>query len=230
MFDTWTPEPRLLPAFSAAVRKSPAVYLSPFHLEYLPPVSTWIPTLPYLTYLPTYLERINNVNYTPMLCTSGPGQWEQSLPPINAWQSNKLRWKVEIIRTSVGSMAFTWKNPAFFPKQFTVRGSQRFKEWSPWPAGLSPTSFHLSPSSFHLSPSSFHLSPTLVVVGVSALVRWPCSILFMCLPGLSLLSALCRWPCSISILLSPRSVTGVSLSIGHEAIHLSPRSVTAGAM
>ena len=24
MFDTWTPEPRLLPAFSAAVRKSPA--------------------------------------------------------------------------------------------------------------------------------------------------------------------------------------------------------------
>ena len=46
-----------------------------------------------------------------------------------------------------------------FPKQFTVRGSQCFKEWSPWcwmvwsgPAGLSPTSFYLSPSSFHLSP------------------------------------------------------------------------------
>ena len=40
----------------------------------------------------------------------------------------------------------------------------------------------------------------------------------MCLPGLSLVvSALCRWPCSISILLSPRSVTGVSLSVGHEA-------------
>ena len=39
-----------------------------------------------------------------------------------------------------------------------------------------------------------------------------------CLPGLSLLvSALFRWPCSISILLSPRSVTGVPLSIGHEA-------------
>ena len=71
--------------------------------------------------------------------------------------------------------------------------------------------------------------------------------LFMCLPGLSLVvSALCRWPCSISILLSPRSVIGVSLSIGHEAflficlpgpsllvpcsisIHLSPRSVTGG--
>ena len=42
--------------------------------------------------------------------------------------------------------------------------------------------------------------------------------LFMCLPGLSLVvSALCRWPCSISILLSPRSVTVVSLSVGHEA-------------
>ena len=69
----------------------------------------------------------------------------------------------------------------------------------------------------------------------------------MCLPGLSLvMSALFRWPCSISILLSPRSVTGVSLSIGHEAflficlpgpsllvpcsisIHLSFRSVTGG--
>ena len=42
--------------------------------------------------------------------------------------------------------------------------------------------------------------------------------LFICLSGLSLVvSALCRWPCSISILLSPRSVTGVSLSIGHES-------------
>ena len=69
----------------------------------------------------------------------------------------------------------------------------------------------------------------------------------MCLPGLSLVvSALCRWPCSISILLSRRSVTGVSLSLGHEAflficvpgpsllvpcsisIHLSFRSVTGG--
>ena len=41
----------------------------------------------------------------------------------------------------------------------------------------------------------------------------------MCLPGLSLVvSALFRWPCSASILLSPRSVTGVSLSIGHEAL------------
>ena len=63
-----------------------------------------------------------------------------------------------------------------FPHQFTVRGSQCFKEWSPWcwgsrpaclplpficlpgsvlvvgfPAGLSPTSFYLSPTSF-LSP------------------------------------------------------------------------------
>ena len=71
--------------------------------------------------------------------------------------------------------------------------------------------------------------------------------LFICLSGLSLVvSALCRWPCSISILLSPRSVAGVSLSIGHEAflficlpgpsllvpcsisIHLSFRSVTGG--
>ena len=55
--------------------------------------------------------------------------------------------------------------------------------------------------------------------------------LFLCLPGLSLVSALFRWPCSISIHVSPRSVTaGVRpfrwpCSI---SIHLSPRSVTAG--
>ena len=83
--------------------------------------------------------------------------------------------------------------------------------------------------------------------GLSALFCRQCSSLFICLPGLSLLvSALFRWPCSTSILLSPRSVTGVSLSIGHEAflficlpgpsllvpcsisIHLSFRSVTGG--
>ena len=63
---------------------------------------------------------------------------------------------------------------------------------------------------------------------VSALFHWRCwcpplsvgpaAFLFMCLSGPSLVvSALFRWPCSISILLSPRSVTGVSLSIGHEA-------------
>ena len=79
---------------------------------------------------------------------------------------------------------------SYFPKQFTVRGSQCFKEWSPsgsrpaclplpficlpvlficlpgwvlvvgFPAGLSPASFHVFPTSFHLSPTSFHLSPT----------------------------------------------------------------------
>ena len=77
----------------------------------------------------------------------------------------------------------------FFPKQFTVRGSQCFKEWSPWcwmvwsgsrPACLPlpficlPVLFiclpgwvivvgfpaGLSPTSFHLSPTSSHLSPT----------------------------------------------------------------------
>ena len=76
-----------------------------------------------------------------------------------------------------------------FPKQFTVRGSQCFKEWSPWcwmvwsgsrPACLPlpficlPVLFiclqssvlvvgfaaGLSPTSFHLSPTSFHLSPS----------------------------------------------------------------------
>ena len=121
---------------------------------------------------------------------------------------------------------------------------------------------------FHWSCSiSMHLSPRSVTAGVRpfplamqdfySFVSQVCycwcppfsaghvAFLFMCLPGLSLvMSALFRWACSISILLSPRSVTGVSLSIGHEAflficlpgpsllvpcsisIHVSPRPVT----
>ena len=52
---------------------------------------------------------------------------------------------------------------------------------------------------------------------VSALFRWPCNISIH-LPGLSLLvSAIVRWSCNISIHMCPRSVTGVSLCIGHEA-------------
>ena len=84
--------------------------------------------------------------------------------------------------------AAPWATPGvFFPKQYTVRGSQCFKEWLPWcwmvwsgsrPACLplpsfvsqcfsfvSQASFHLSPTSFHLSPSSFHLSPRLGACG-----------------------------------------------------------------
>ena len=86
-----------------------------------------------------------------------------------------------------------------FPKQFTVRGSQCFKEWSPWcwmvwsgsqpaclPLPLSPSSFQsgfpagLSPTSFHLPPNSFHLSPPLLP--------------FICLPLLFIVSqAGCLW-------------------------------------
>ena len=86
-----------------------------------------------------------------------------------------------------------------FPKQFTVRGSQCFKEWSPWcwmvwsgsqpaclPLPLSPSSFQsgfpagLSPTSFHLPPNSFHLSPR--------------PLPFICLPLLFIVSqAGCLW-------------------------------------
>ena len=78
---------------------------------------------------------------------------------------------------------------SFFPKKFTVRGSQCFKEWSPWCwmvwSGSRPSCLPLPficlpvlficlpgwllvvgfPTSFHLSPSSFHLSPTLGACG-----------------------------------------------------------------
>ena len=56
------------------------------------------------------------------------------------------------------------------------------------------------------------------------------ALLFICLPGLSLLvSALLRWPCRISIHLSPRSVAaGVRPLPCNISIHLSPRSVTGG--
>ena len=94
-----------------------------------------------------------------------------------------------------------------------------------FPAGLSPTSLHVSPIF-----SRFFCLPCLSLL-ISALFRWPCSISIH-VPGLSLLvPALVRWPCSISILLSCRSVTGVSLCIGHEAfLFICLRSVTAGAM
>ena len=105
-----------------------------------------------------------------------------------------------------------------FPKQFTVRGSQCFKEWSMvalvldglvgFPAGLSPTSFHLSP---------ICLPGWVLVVGFPAEVC-PCwrppfsaghvTVLLICFPGLSLLvSALLRWRCNISIHSLSRSVT-----------------------
>ena len=97
-------------------------------------------------------------------------------------------------------------------------------------------------SHFLLFVSRFFCLPCLSLL-ISAHFRWPCSISIH-VPGLSLLvSALVRWPRSISILLSCRSVTGVSLCIGHEAflficlpgpsllvpcsIHLFPKSVTA---
>ena len=119
---------------------------------------------------------------------------------------------------------------------------------------------------------SIHVSPRPVTGGVRPFSLAHAACLFICLRGLSLLvSALFRWRCNISIhvsqachwwcppfsagisiLASPRSVAGVSFSIGHEAflficlpgplllvsalfrwpcsisIHLSSRSVTAG--
>ena len=112
-----------------------------------------------------------------------------------------------------------------FPKQFTVRGSQCFKEWSPWcwmvwsgsrpaclplphlspssfhlfprlGAGLSPTSFHLFPTSFHLSPTSFQLSP----------------VLFICLSG---------WVLVVGF---PAGLSPTSFHLSPTSFHLSPTS------
>ena len=130
-----------------------------------------------------------------------------------------------------------------------------------WCPPFSAVSIHLSPRSATAGVRPFPLAmyhfysfqcPPFSAGHAAFLHCWcpPLSVghaafLFMCLPGLSLVvSALFRWPCSISILLSPRSVTGVSWSIGHEAfvficlpgpsllvtcsisIHLSFRTVT----
>ena len=73
-------------------------------------------------------------------------------------------------------------------------------------AGLSPTSLNVSPTSFHLLLRLGACGPVLV----SEVRHCWCHVafLFICFPGpLLLLSALFRWPCSISIHLSPRSVT-----------------------
>ena len=108
----------LLPVTFSPWKPTASVHLNTY-LEYLPTQLTYLPT--YLAYLD--LERMNNVNYTSMLCTSGLGQWEQSWPPISTWQSNRLRWKVEILRTSIGSMAWRalGRTPLFFTSQARVR-------------------------------------------------------------------------------------------------------------
>ena len=108
----------------------------------------------------------------------------------------------------------------FFPKQFTVRGSQFFlKTCPPFVSLLVSAHFHW-PCNI-----SIHPSPRSVTAGVRPFPGLSCSIsihvsprsvtggdatfLFICFPGLSLLvSALFRWRCNISFRLSPRSVTG----------------------
>ena len=145
----------------------------------------------------------------------------------------------------------------FFPKQFTVRGSQFFPKMCPPFVSLLVSALSRWPCSI-----SIHLSPRSVTAGVRPVPLAMYS--FASQVCLSLLvSALFRWPCSISIHLSPRSVTaGVRpfplamwcppFSAGHVAflficlpglsllvsalfrwpcsisIHLSPRFVTAG--
>ena len=99
---------------------------------------------------------------------------------------------------------------------------------------LCSISFHLSPRSVTagVPPFSVGHAAFLFIHLVSAQV---CHFLFMCLPGLSLVvSALCRWPCSISLFFC---LPGLSLALSalfrwpcSISIHLSPRSVTAGAM
>ena len=131
----------------------------------------------------------------------------------------------------------------FFPKQFTVRGSQCFTEWSPWcwmvwsgsgfPAGLSPTSFHLSPTSFQLSPrlgACSRVSGRLVshfLAFVSHFFPKQFTV-----RGSQFFLKMCpRWRCNISIHLSPRSVAGgvrPFLQAMQHSIHLSPRLVTGG--
>ena len=113
----------------------------------------------------------------------------------------------------------------FFPKQFTVRGSQFFLKMCPpfvsllasahfhWPCSMS---IHLSPRSVTAGVRPFPLTMQHFYSFVPQICHWWCppfsagrvAFLCICFPGLSLLvSALLRWPCSISIRLSPRSVT-----------------------
>ena len=125
-----------------------------------------------------------------------------------------------------------------------------------WPCSISNL---LSPRSVTAGVRPFPLAMQHFYSFVSQVCHWwcppfffrQCSILFICLPGLSLLvSALFHWTCSISIHLSPRLVAGgvrpfllflficpPNLSLVVSALfrwscsismHLSPRSVTAG--
>ena len=120
----------------------------------------------------------------------------------------------------------------YFPKQFTVRGSQCFKEWSPWcwmvwsgsrpdclplPFVCLPVLFiclpgwvivvgfpaGLSPTSFHLSPTSFHLSPTSLQLSPSS---------FICLSG---------WVLVVGF---PAGLSPTSFHLSPTSFHLFPTS------
>ena len=117
----------------------------------------------------------------------------------------------------VPSNCSSYITAAFFPKQFTVRGSQFFLTMClpfvsllvsalfRWPCSIS---IHLSPRSVTVAFYSFLSQVCRCWCPPLSVGRVAC--LFICFPGLSLLvSALFRWRCNISIHLSPRSVTGV---------------------
>ena len=136
----------------------------------------------------------------------------------------------------------------FFPKQFTVRGSQFFLKMCPpflsllvsalfrWPCSIS---IHLSPRSVICGLRPFALAMQHFYSFVSQVCHWWCppfsaghvAFLFICLPGLSLLVSffvghvafLFTCPPGLSLLVSALFRWPCRISI-----HLSPRSVTAG--
>ena len=110
----------LLPVTFSPWKPTASVHLNTY-LEYLPTQLTYLPT--YLPCIPWPWENEQRELHFYALYSSGPGQWEQSLPPISTWQSNRLRWKVEILRTSIGSMAWRalGRTPLFFTSQARVR-------------------------------------------------------------------------------------------------------------
>ena len=171
--------------------------------------------------------------------------------------SLSLHWSVPTCfvkdhRSSANQPATCPFSIGLFPKQFTVRGSQCFKEWSPWcwmvwsgsrpaclplpficlpvlficlPSSVLVVGFPvLSPTSFHLSPSSFLLSPSSCHLSPQAGCLWSGSRLAcLPLPFICLPLLFICLPGWVLVVGFPAGLSPTSFHLSPSSFHLSPK-------
>ena len=150
------------------------------------------------------------------------------------------------------ALPFSSQHASHAPKQFTVRGSQCFKEWSPWcwmvwsgsrpaclplpficlpvlficlPSSVLVVGFPvLSPTSFHLSPSSFLLSPSSCHLSPQAGCLWSGSRLAcLPLPFICLPLLFICLPGWVLVVGFPAGLSPTSFHLSPSSFHLSPK-------